>query len=153
MTDEFRTNRKTRKVFPTRPPSGQDDLSDIPQPIFPSGDEAGTLPAVEPYDPDKEAELAEGYYEDAIRNSPSQEEVLGWEQDISEDARLTHGERARLVKIAEDQRNLLRISGLDFGEGVRGEARKVREAMGRGDKKEEEDDDKPQPIFGNDPLL
>src|SRR3989442_7023815 len=107
MSDEprWKTNRRTGKPFRT---ASQDSLADVPQPIF--GDNLPTQPVIEPYDPDKEAEIAEDYYEQAIINSPSQEEVLGWEQDIAEDARLTNGEKARLKKLAEDQRNLLRIS-------------------------------------------
>lgn len=81
------------------------------QPIF--GNELKTQPAIEVYDPDKEAEVAIEYFEKAIVESPTREELEGWRQDVEQDVRLTHGEKGRLQNMIDDQEALLRLSRSD----------------------------------------
>lgn len=126
--------------------AGGTPIFDNPQPVF--GNEAPTIPGPQVVDPEEEAKLAGEFYEKSIVDSASKEELDGWKQDIAGDTRLTHGERARYMKLADEQKDLLGVAGSDssIAKEAKAERRKER-------KEEKEDDDGPQPLFGNTPLF
>jgi len=173
--DRWKTNRRTGQAFPMPEPyrdttdmsiedlrkiiEGQQGTAKFENPPFPPepapeplfgnepilGDDQPTQPVVEQYDPDKAAEEAGKYYDDAISNAGTKEELMGWKTDIDSDARLSFGEKARYKKKIDDQIVLLEAGGL-VGEEAEGFKEQKKEK-----KKEETKED--NSLFGNEPIF